>query len=170
MFFSDETRIGSTASPTTYTVGDDDPNVSQYGWTKTDKSHYNQLIGYVNECRDILDKLILIGGYSEQALKELVRLEGQALYIDRNATTVANNTAQVKYYHDQTAIMHGKIDVMLQSITAISNSVNDKYTTILALEKSATDAADSATISSGQSIDYYLKTKALYDEWKASQP
>lgn len=170
MFFSDDIRIGNTASPTTFEVGNQqDPNVGQYGWTKSDQAHYNQLIDYVNECRDYYTTFTEIAGYVNHAVKELERIEGQTLYIDRISGEVAKDSEKVNEHKIQVNEWYNETRTMFDTILEMTKRVNDQYTAIQAIGVNAQAAADSATNSSGQAIDYYLKTKELYDEWKASQ-
>lgn len=43
--------VVDTSTPTTYSLSGISPNVSQYGWTKTEIGYYNQIVEYVTEVR-----------------------------------------------------------------------------------------------------------------------
>lgn len=60
--FSNSVKVVTTATPNFTVESYEGPNIGQYGWTKADTGHYNQLIQYVEECRHILEQVQEIQG------------------------------------------------------------------------------------------------------------
>lgn len=63
MYYSNETRVSNTASPTSFVVAAQEPNVTQYGWTKSDTQAYNQLIQYVDEVNKVKEFVAQVYSY-----------------------------------------------------------------------------------------------------------
>lgn len=169
--FSDNVFVGDTSTPTIYEVSDTlSPNISQYGWTKSDLGHVNQLIGYVDSCKEYYETVSIIGEYTKQALAELTRIEGLTLYIndessknERLSDQIAADTKQAGIHNANTATMHRAIQLMV-------DEVRKKYDEIVAIGIAADKDADSAKADATLAADYYLRTKTMYDEWKAANP
>lgn len=171
MFFSDNTILGDTSSSTTYEVsGELTPNISQYGWTKADQGHYNQLVSYVNDCRGYFESTAMIGEYAKEAIKELIRIEGLILYINTESDRVESLAAQIDKDTKQSGVYNTGVTSMHQGIQLILAEIRTKYDEIVAIGLAADADAESAKQDATLAGDYYLRTKAMYDEWKAAQP
>ena len=74
--FSNDIRVVDTSTPNNFTVTNyTGPNVSQFGWTKADQGNYNQLIQYVEECRQISD-------YVKDVADYITEVEGRLENVD----------------------------------------------------------------------------------------
>lgn len=171
MFFSDDVRVGDTSTATTFELsGTLDPNVGQYGWTKADQGHYNQLVGYVGDCKKYYEDTAAISGFAKEALKELVRIEGLITYINTESARVETLATQIDEDTVQAGVYNNSTSIMYRAIQLLVDEVRKKYDEIVIIGKAADQDADSAKADATLAADYYLRTKAMYDEWKATQP
>lgn len=171
MFFNDDVKIGDTSTSTTFDVDSVmDPNAGQYGWTKADRGHYNQLIGYVNDSKKYYDDTATIGEYVKQASQELIRIEGLILYINSESAQVEILADQIDKDAKQATIHHSEVDKMYRAIQLLVNEIRTKYDEIVIIGAAADQDAEDAKQDATLAADYYLRTKAMYDEWKATQP
>lgn len=171
MFFNDDVRVGDTSSPTTYEVsGTLDPNSGQYGWTKSDQGHFNQLVTYVNACREYYESSSAVAGYAKEAIKELVRIEGLIQYIHGESDKVERLAIEIKEDTDRAVLNNDSVTAMHTSIQLLLTEVRTKYDEIVKIGDLSTQNAESAKADATLAADYYLKTKAMYDEWKATKP
>lgn len=171
MFFNDDVRIGDTATPTTFDIESVmDPNAGQYGWTKADRGHYNQLVSYVNDSRTYFENTAVIGEYVKQASQELIKIENMIIYVNEEATLVERLAGQIRQDTTQSGIYNSDTKSMYRSIQLILDEVRKKYEEIVAIGEAADADAESAKQDATAAADYYLRTKTMYDEWKATQP
>lgn len=171
MFFNDDVRVGDTSTATTFQLGGElNPNASQYGWTKEDQAHYNQLIGYVSACKQYYEDTSVIGGYVKEALSELSRIESMILYINTESTKVETLAAQIEEDTAQAGVYNNSTSTMYKAIQLLVNEVRTKYDEIVLIGQQADQDAEDAKADATLAGDYYLRTKAMYDEWKATQP
>lgn len=171
MWFNDKVVIGDTSSPTTYELdGALDPNVGQYGWTKSDQGHYNQLVAYVNDCRKYYEDTAVIGGYAQQAIKELVRIEGILQYVSAEVERVEAASEQIGIDTDRANVYNNSVTTMYRAIQLLVDEVRKKYDEIVIIGAQADQDAEDAKTDATKAAEYYLRTKEMYDEWKAANP
>lgn len=169
MWFSNETRIGDTSTPNNFVVSNNNPNAGQYGWTNSDNGYYNQLIQYVDECRQISE-----------------HVDEVAAYIDSIASTIGDT----KFYYDQTVLVYNSVVQIQGDITDkygdflfkytdfltkygdFNTKYSDfliKYGTINSSVASAATSASQAATSAANALDAYNDTYDIYLELREGQ-
>lgn len=170
-FFSDTVVIGDTSTPSNYeTSGTIDPNASQYGWTKSDQAHYNQLIAYVNDARRYFEHSLVIGEFVKEAMSELVRIENLTIYLNETKDAVDRDAAQIREDTDRAIICNTEVSTMHKLVTMALEEITRLHSEIVVIGQTAEAAAAATRIDATNAGDYYLRTKTMYDEWKATQP
>lgn len=114
--YNTEIRVASTAAPSYNTV----TNVGGFGWTGADQGHYNQLIQYVEECRQIgvvvSDQATLIAS----VVAEADNIRGAIEY-------VKNQSAEVSQQAEQVRTNLAKVESMVASVESSVGSMTRTY-------------------------------------------
>lgn len=141
--FSNATRVVNTATPDFPT----EPNVTQYGWTKSDAASYNQLIQYVDECRKIwlnLEEKIL---YVEELLVTVGNIDAQVKYIEQMTNAVVQLHGETKTYRDQVSNLYTEVKPLYDDFIIKYNDVVVKWADIVKMHEETGQAAIAAALS-----------------------
>ncbi|MGL5012788.1 MAG: phage tail protein [Bacteroidales bacterium] len=163
--FSNDIRVANTATPSFQQQA----NVGQFGWTGADQGHYNQLIQYVDECRNIYLGLESKLEYIENLLGEVADIDEQIKYVTQKANEVAEDARQTTVDVSRTTAMYRQTKDLSDVFDLKYVDFNTKYSDFFVKYPETIDAALSASVSEAGAREWYDKSKDLYDDLKEGQ-
>lgn len=114
--YNNEVRVANTATPSFTTQ----TNVGQYGWTESDQGRFNQLLQYVDLCKQYSDHIDEVTTYVESIAKYIHDLE-PALH------DVENSIDTVKTYQRIVESDKNTVQGMVREVTALKVDFDTKY-------------------------------------------
>ncbi|MGL5963526.1 MAG: hypothetical protein ACRCZ2_03885, partial [Fusobacteriaceae bacterium] len=163
--FSNDVRVANTATPAFRS----EPNVTQYGWTKSDAAYYNQLIQYVDEARQIYEYISEKVVYFDGVLSKLSNIEDVIDFMVQKANEVAEDTREVKAATAYVSTTKDYIELMYRNVVKDFEIFNAAYADFGEKYEDVKKNAYEVHVNALKTQEAYLATKDLYEDLKNGQ-
>lgn len=128
--FSNDVRVATTATPSFQSQ----VNVGGFGWTNADQGHYNQLLQYVDECRQIRDAVEVSRGILDQVISESENITNAIDFIYRKSEEIQNTALTIEQYADQVNKIYPEITILHNNVVDVYAEFMGKYSEFVGLE------------------------------------